>query len=74
MLLFKELENCLFLLLAMELMVLRTLKETVTENSVSFKNKLCLLNTKAVVQEKHQMQIKKTVKTLSKKIQRLKKS
>ena len=48
-------------------MVLRTLKETVTLNSVSFKNKLCLLK------EKHQMQIKKMVKTLSKEIQRLKK-
>ena len=32
--------------------------------------KMCLLNTKAVLQEKHQMQIKKTVKTLNKKIQR----
>ena len=34
---------------------------------------LNLLNTKQVLQEKHQMQIKKMVKTLSKKIQRLKK-
>ena len=34
---------------------------------------LSLLNTKAILQEKHQMQIKKTVKTLRKKIQRLKK-
>ena len=31
-----------------------------------------LLNTKAELQEKHQMQIKKTLKTLNKKIQRLK--
>ena len=31
------------------------------------------LNIKQVLQEKHQMQIKKTVKTLSKKIQRLRK-
>ena len=31
------------------------------------------INTKAVLQEKHQMQIKKTVKTLSKEIQRLRK-
>ena len=34
---------------------------------------LSLLNTKTVLQEKYQMQIKKTVKTLSKKIERLKK-
>ena len=33
-----------------------------------------LLNRKQVLQEKHQMKIKKMVKTLSKKIQRLKKS
>ena len=32
-----------------------------------------LLNTKAILQEKHQIQIKKMVKTTSKKIQRLKK-
>ena len=36
-------------------------------------NPINLLNTKQVLQEKHQMQIKKMVKTLSKKIQRLKK-
>ena len=35
---------------------------------------LCFLNTKAVLQEKHQMQINKTVKILSKERQRLKKS
>ena len=34
---------------------------------------LSLLNTKAVLQEKHQMQIKKTVKTLNKEKQRLRK-
>ena len=34
---------------------------------------LSFLNTKQVLQEKHPMQIKKMVKTLSKEIQRLKK-
>ena len=34
---------------------------------------LSLLNTKAILQEKHQMQIKKMMKTLSKEIQRLRK-
>ena len=39
MLLFKELENCLFLLLATRIMVLRTLEETVIQISMSFKYK-----------------------------------
>ena len=43
------------------------------EYSENYKFWVSLLNTKAVLQEKHQMKIKKTVKTPSKKIQRLNK-